>query len=51
MNISFKEKFRLGEKIKIQRLNDKKSLRKLASTPEISYIKLYNMENGNGFAT
>ena len=51
MNISFKEKFRLGEKIKIQRLNDKKSLRKLASECEMSYATLYDIENGNGFPT
>ena len=51
MNISFKKKIRLGEKIKIQRLNDKKSLRKLASESEMSYATLYDIENGNGFPT
>ena len=51
VNISFKEKFRLEEKIKIQRLNDKKSLRKLASECEMSYATLYDIENGNGFPT
>ena len=51
VNISFKEKFRLGEKIKIQRLNDKKSLRKLAPECEMRYATLYDIENGNGFPT
>ena len=51
VNISFMKKIRLGEKIKIQRLNDKKSLRKLASECEMSYATLYDIENGNGFPT
>lgn len=51
VNISFKKKIHLGGKIKIQRLNDKKSLRKLASECEMSYATLYDIENGNGFPT
>lgn len=51
MNITFKQKQKLGQKIKTQRLKDKKSLRTLAAECEMSYATLNDIENGNGFPT
>ena len=51
MNIEFKQKQKLGQKIKKQRLKDKKSLRILAAECEMSYATLNDIENGNGFPT
>ena len=51
MAIAFRDKEKIGEKIKQQRLKDKKSLRLLASLCEMSYATLNDIENGNGFPT
>lgn len=51
MPIAFRDKKKVGEKIKQQRLKDKKSLRALAAICEMSYATLNDIENGNGFPT
>ncbi len=51
MGIPFKDKAKVGKKIKQQRLKDQKSLRALAAMCEMSYATLNDIENGNGFPT
>ena len=51
MAIAFRDKEKIGKKIKQQRIKDKKSLRSLAAICEMSYATLNDIENGNGFPT
>jgi transcriptional regulator with XRE-family HTH domain len=49
--IAFKDKEKIGKRIKQQRLKDKQSLRALAALCEMSYATLNDIETGNGFPT
>jgi len=49
--VSFAQKSKLGERIRKQRYNDKKSLRTLAAECDMNYATLNDIEKGNGFPT
>lgn len=51
MKIEYKDKLKLGKKIKKYRLALGKSLRGFAADCEMNYATLNDIENGNGFPT